>query len=140
MKGNQPKVILDTNIWISFLISKKLSWLDKLFYQQKIQLLFSHDLLAEFLTVIQKPKLKDLFPPFDVDQLIQLIERYSQLIAIQSNIQACRDPKDNFLLNLAIDGKADYLVTGDLDLLDMQTIGKTEIISLANFKTAISNH
>ncbi len=40
MKGNQPKVILDTNIWISFLISKKLSWLDKLFYQQKIQLLF----------------------------------------------------------------------------------------------------
>lgn len=44
----------------------------------------------------------------------------------------CRDSKDNFLLNLAIDSKADYLVTGDSDLLDIEVIESTEIITINN--------
>ena len=41
----------------------------------------------------------------------------------------CRDEKDNFLLNLSVDGKADYLVTGDKDLLVLEMINKTRILT-----------
>lgn len=41
--------------------------------------------------------------------------------------------KDNFLLDLAIDGKADYLITGDADLLVMSRLEKTKIITLTAF-------
>jgi uncharacterized protein len=45
----------------------------------------------------------------------------------------CRDSKDNFLLALAKDGKADYLLTGDKDLLELVQFGNTRIETLAVF-------
>jgi len=44
---------------------------------------------------------------------------------------------DNFLLALARDGKADYLITGDNDLLIMETFEKTEIITIEKYKTTV---
>jgi len=49
-----------------------------------------------------------------------------------SEICLCRDPKDNFLLALAKDGKASHLITGDLDLLVIKN-GKTEILSITDY-------
>ena len=52
---------------------------------------------------------------------------------VKSNIEICRDEKDNFLLNLALDSKADYLLTGDKDLLILESIENTEIITFSEF-------
>ena len=52
------------------------------------------------------------------------------LVSVTTDIKKCRDPKDNFLLNLAIDSQADYLVTGDNDLLEIKSIGITKIITI----------
>ncbi|MFN3803082.1 putative toxin-antitoxin system toxin component, PIN family [Belliella pelovolcani] len=52
---------------------------------------------------------------------------------MESKINECRDPKDNFLLSLSVDGKADFLVTGDSDLLVLGKIEKTKIVSWAEF-------
>jgi uncharacterized protein len=52
---------------------------------------------------------------------------------VESKINECRDPKDNFLLSLSIDGKADFLVTGDSDLLVLRKIENTQIVSWAEF-------
>lgn len=51
----------------------------------------------------------------------------------------CRDPKDNSPLNLAIDGNADYLVTGDSDLLILKQIKNTSIINWNDFLKEMSN-
>jgi len=51
------------------------------------------------------------------------------LIKVTSNVDQCRDQKDNFLLNLAIDGRADFLITGDADLSVLGKINETRIIS-----------
>ena len=51
----------------------------------------------------------------------------------RTEISQCRDPKDNFLLSLAIDGKADFLLTGDKDLLVLKKIGNTEIKTISEF-------
>jgi predicted nucleic acid-binding protein len=52
------------------------------------------------------------------------------LYKTKSRIKRFRDPKDNFLLSLSVDSGADYLATGDKDLLENRKVGKTRIISL----------
>jgi predicted nucleic acid-binding protein len=45
----------------------------------------------------------------------------------------CRDSKDNFLLSLAVDGNADYLITGDKDLLILEKVNKTLIVTIQEY-------
>jgi predicted nucleic acid-binding protein len=51
-------------------------------------------------------------------------------------VNACRDPKDNFLLALAKDGRADLLITGDKELLDLAVFEGTRIVSPSSFLKA----
>jgi putative PIN family toxin of toxin-antitoxin system len=123
-------VILDTNLWISFLISKDYSFLDNYVLKGKVKLVFSEELFAEFISITERPKFKKYFSKSDVDKLIQTIDKYGILIKVTSEIKLCRDIKDNFLLNLAADSNADFLVTGDKDLLEIKNLQKTKILTI----------
>jgi uncharacterized protein len=127
------RVILDTNLWISFLISKRQKELDVLLESGAVTLIFSQELLEEFLEVSERPKFKRFFKKSDIKTLLTQIETFGELIKVESKINECRDPKDNFLLSLSIDGKADFLVTGDSDLLVLGKIEKTKIVSWTEF-------
>ncbi len=61
MPRRKIRVIIDTNLWISFLLTKDFSRLDRLFSDGSILLLFSQELLDEFIEVAQRPKLKKYF-------------------------------------------------------------------------------
>ncbi|MCF8229846.1 MAG: putative toxin-antitoxin system toxin component, PIN family [Bacteroidales bacterium] len=111
------KVILDTNLWISFLISKSLDEIDNLIIDGKIKLIFSKESIEEFITVAKRPKFKNYFNDNDINNLLRLFDNYGKLIDVSVEITDCRDFKDNFLLSLAVESKSDYLVTGDTDLL-----------------------
>lgn len=123
------RVVIDTNLWISFLITNSFDEFKDLINTGKITLLFSDELFEEFLNVVGRPKFRKYFSKNDVDKLLKIIPTFSELIFVSSNVNLCRDKKDNFLLNLCIDGKADFLLTGDKDLLDLNKIEKTEILS-----------
>ena len=127
------KVILDTNLWISFLISKKYNLIDSLISNGKIVLIFSEESIEEFVAVARRPKISRYIPESSLEELLSLFHKYGILIKVKSNITECRDDKDNFLLSLAVDSNADYLVTGDLDLLDLKRIRNTEIMEWSNF-------
>lgn len=127
------KLIIDTNLLISFLITKKLNEFDSLFMEKGAKLLFSQELLLELLDVIKRPKLKKFFSENDTTRLLEIFDQYGKLIPIKSDIDLCRDKNDNFLLNLAVDGKADYLLTGDKDLLVIEKIEKTIILTWSEF-------
>ena len=127
---NNLKIILDTNLWISFLITKNYQQLDQYILDGKLKLIFSNELIEEFISVTARSKFKKYFSNTDVDELIQLFDFYGEHVKVTSDVNKCRDPKDNFLLNLAIDSKADYLVTGDSDLLVIRFINTTKIITL----------
>ncbi|HSI78461.1 MAG TPA: putative toxin-antitoxin system toxin component, PIN family [Lunatimonas sp.] len=127
------RVILDTNLWISFLISKRQKELDVLLESGAVTLIFSQELLEEFLEVSERPKFKRFFKKSDIKTLLAQIDTFGELINVESKIDECRDPKDNFLLSLSIDGKADFLVTGDSDLLVLGKIEITQIVSWAEF-------
>jgi predicted nucleic acid-binding protein len=62
-----------------------------------------------------------------------MFEPFINLVEVKSVVTECRDSKDNFLLELAKDSKADYILTGDKDLLDIAKFGKTKIITITAF-------
>ena len=131
------RAILDTNLWISYLISKRLSEIDQLFERDDLRLLFSEELLDEFIEVAGRPKFRSYFPEEDVEQLLSLFDVFGEIIDVTSKIDLCRDAKDNFLLALAKDGFADFLVTGDEDLLVIRQFETTKIISYSAFKETL---
>ena len=128
------RAILDTNLWISYLISKRLSEIDELFDRDDLLLLFSEELLDEFIGVASRPKFTSYFPDEDVEELLSLFDEFGEIIEVTSEVDLCRDPKDNFLLALAKDGNADFLVTGDEDLLVIRKFENTQILSYSAFE------
>jgi putative PIN family toxin of toxin-antitoxin system len=132
-RNKKTKIILDTNLWISFLISGEQRKLDLLFSREKISLLFSKRLYAEFIGVASREKFRRYFSENDIYELSIRIKKVAKIVNVKTIQTQCRDPKDNFLLELAIDGKADYLITGDHDLLTLKKIGKTQIIKIQDF-------
>ena len=126
---SKKRIVIDTNLWISFLITNNFDEFQDLIDTWKVTILFSDELFEEFFDVVNRPKFKKYFSKKDVQKLLGIIPTFSELIIISSNLNQCRDKKDNFLLNLSVDGKADFLLTGDQDLLDLRQIEKTEILS-----------
>ena len=125
--ANKPdRIVIDTNIFISFLITGSFSKLYKLLESHKVILLFSEELLQEFLDVVKRPKLKKYFSEKEVSKVLDGIQYYADFIEVSTNINICRDPNDNFLLALCYDGKADYLITGDEDLLVIKNINRPQ--------------
>jgi putative PIN family toxin of toxin-antitoxin system len=127
------RIIVDTNLWISFLISRNYTKLDALFSSRKIYLLFSLQLLTEFINVATLTKFRKYFSEEDMDALLAKMKKHAKIIQPTTVVTHCRDPKDNFLLELAIDGKAHFLLTGDNDLLVLKQIGKTSILQIQDF-------
>ena len=74
------RVILDTNLWISFLISKRLDFIDDLLLSGKIILIFSNELIEEFLTVAKRPKFEKYFSDDKISDLLRLFDKYGKLI------------------------------------------------------------
>ena len=130
----KQKIIIDTNLWISFLISKNFTFLEHLVETNKIELLYSNQLILEIDNVVNRPKFKKYFDAESVKLIYDLFKKNGTKIELKTDLQICRDPKDNFLLNLAVDGNADYLITDDKDLLILEKINNTKIITIADFK------
>ena len=66
--------------------------------------------------------------------IFNIIERYADYVIVTSNVNICRDAKDNFLLSLAKDSKADFLITGDKDLLVLKQFEGVQIVTIAEFQ------
>lgn len=123
------KIIIDTNLWISFLIGKELKELTNLLVTETIQVVISDQILEEITLVTQRPKLQKYFPYNKVNELIQLLQTIGIFVNITSEVSICRDAKDNYLLALSKDSNANFLVTGDQDLLIIAKFENTEIVT-----------
>ena len=133
MQPNRVRIILDTNLWISFLLKNDLSKLDFLLTEKKCILIFSEELYSEFIEVAKRPKFKKYFSNETLDKITHIISDYSEFIETKTKVKDCRDDKDNFLLSLSIDGKVNFILTGDKDLLDLDPYGKTRIVTISEF-------
>jgi len=79
MSQKRNKVIIDTNVWISFLIGRRLHTLQALISERKITIVLSEQLLEELLLVTQRPKLAKYFPQEKVHELISLLRTIGEV-------------------------------------------------------------
>jgi uncharacterized protein len=89
-----------------------------------------------FITLAQ-PRLAPLIPPRFRDWLGEILAA-AELVAITERIAACRDPKDDKFLELAVNGHADLLVTGDGDLLALNPFREMPIVTPATFVQGVA--
>lgn len=132
------KVILDTNIWISFLLGKRLSILREIFDMEEVDIYVSDELLAELRSVAFRPKFQGKIDFQSVLNLFELINAKCKIIEGYKDAEsAIRDIKDLYLLSMAESIPADYLVTGDDDLLVLRNHLGTKIITFAEFVSIV---
>jgi putative PIN family toxin of toxin-antitoxin system len=138
MPSQKPsKIILDTNVWISFLIGKELQDLKDLIVSEKVKVITTDQLINEIRLVTSRDKLKKYFNQDKVTDLISLLDILADKVKIKKIDKICRDPKDDFLLALSKESGAYYLITGDKDLLDIKVYGRTKIVTVKQFKEKI---
>ncbi|GHT40961.1 hypothetical protein FACS189443_2050 [Planctomycetales bacterium] len=128
------RIVIDVNSWVSYLMSSK--------YRKRIKnvllsntLLVSPQFLEELEDVCMRPQFIKYFSFNEYSELQQYLQDEAELIVTVSEIAVCRDPNDDYLLELALDGKADYLITGDNDLLTLKLFERTKIVSITGFET-----
>ena len=131
------RVIVDTNCWISFLIGKRLSRLVDLLSDERVQLVICGELLEEIREVTFRPKFSKYFPKKEVESLIEFMQLIGENFEPRLQVKLCRDEADDYLLSLAIEAHAHYLVTGDQDLLVLQKVKSCRIIDATTFEKMI---
>lgn len=133
MAQKKHRIILDTNLWISFLLTRNYSKLDHILHKEQAILLMSRELLEEIVEVTERPKFRKYFDLNDLTELLFNLRQTVELVKVSAQVQVCRDEKDNFLLSLAVDGTATHLLTGDKDLLVLNPFGEVQILSIKEY-------
>ncbi|HKB45594.1 MAG TPA: putative toxin-antitoxin system toxin component, PIN family [Chitinophagaceae bacterium] len=126
--------VFDTNAFVSAaLLSGSVNdiALDKAFKTGKV--IVSDSTFAEFTEVLFRKKFDKYFNDERRLQVIQKLERDTLLFNVNMIITACRDPKDNKFLELALTADASCIVTGDQDLLILNPFNNIPIVSAADF-------
>jgi putative PIN family toxin of toxin-antitoxin system len=86
MTLKNDRLVIDTNLWISFLLNKRLSALDQLFYNSQIELLFSDELITEFIDVAHRPKFRKYFSKKDLEELILRIRMHAGFVNVITKV------------------------------------------------------
>ncbi|MDR1221832.1 MAG: putative toxin-antitoxin system toxin component, PIN family [Tannerella sp.] len=131
------KVIFDTNVRISFLIGKRLSFIKEYIADARITIIITGQLIEEIKEVTQRKQLRKYFPQENVWELFNLLDTIAKKFEIKPTHFMSRDPKDNFLLDLIDVSGADYLITGDKDLLSLNPFKTAKILTPADFEKTL---
>ncbi len=132
------RIIIDTYVWISLLIGKELQNLKDLILNDKVKIILTDQLINEIKLVTSRDKLKKYFDQDKVTELISLLDILTDKVKLRKVDKICRDLKDDFLLALAKESKANYLITGDKDLLDIKVFGRTRIVTVKQFREKVA--
>ncbi len=131
MKKNPTRIVLDTNILVSALVyggNPKKTFL--LALDKQIQVVTSPVLQAEFTDVIAKK-----FPLSlkNINLLKRQVRKTFIMVQPSRSIDIARDDDDNRVLEAAIEGGCDYIVTGDKDLLELKSYKDVKIVTAIEF-------
>ena len=135
-KNKKTRLIVDANAWISSLLSPRFQERLSIVFDAKYRLIVSEELFKDMASAMHKPYLAREISWSAYLGLVARLRSVAELVDVHSVVEVCRDPKDNFLLALAKDGDADYLITGDKDLLIMKEFENTKIATLPDFEVA----
>lgn len=135
--------LLDTNVWVSAFLKPNgppgqvvAAWAD-----DEFSIVTSLPQLSEIAEVLSRPRLVQRFryPQRDAEAFVRLIAARATVVRTSGELQICRDPDDDQIVEAAIGGKAQYLVTRDddlkrdLDLIKMARRNRVRVVSVRQF-------
>ena len=126
-------IIADTNWWISLVISRFENKFANILEMETLEFVSCEQLETEIQNSFKKQRLQKFLAKDVMDTFWISFRQWNKTINIVSTISICRDPKDNYLLALAKDSQADFLITGDKDLLVLEKFENTVICTLTDF-------
>ncbi|MGA9864875.1 MAG: putative toxin-antitoxin system toxin component, PIN family [Acetobacteraceae bacterium] len=130
------RLVVDTNVFVSAAIKETswpalvVRWLDRF-----TGLLKTEATEQEIMEVLRRPRIAEDVAPIFADRLGRIFAA-AELVKITEKITGCRDPKDDKFLELAVNGRADVIVSGDADLLVLNAFRRISIITPAIFGRA----
>ena len=100
------RLVVDTNVWVSYLLTRSFARLNTLLAQPQYLLLYSEAMINELMNVIERPRIRKQIALDDAAELLRTIELHAHQVRVTSRIQLCRDPDDDKVLELCLDGAA----------------------------------
>jgi putative PIN family toxin of toxin-antitoxin system len=128
------RFVVDNNILLSALLVKNsapFQVISKI--EERDVILYSEETLLELNQVLSRKKFIKYFAIEEKQAFIFKLLEKAELVEIEESINICRDPKDDKFLELAVSGKADFIITGDQDLLVLNPFRNIEIITAKDF-------
>ncbi|MGQ0638144.1 MAG: putative toxin-antitoxin system toxin component, PIN family [Nitrososphaerota archaeon] len=125
------RVVLDTNVLVSAIIRNgKPRKLLQRGIGGKYKILSSREILEELAEVLQRPKFKTTRE--DIINIVSALIESVENVLIKSNLHVVsNDPDDNIIINTALDGNDDYIVSGDEDIKTLKSYQQIEIVSVS---------
>jgi putative PIN family toxin of toxin-antitoxin system len=116
----RERIVVDTNVLISrLLVPASVSGRALRRAVATGQLVVSEATMVELATVLGRPKFDPYLSIADRQEFIRLLGHIAEMIPVVRVVRACRDPRDDKFLEVAVNGRADLIVTGDRDLLEL---------------------
>jgi len=126
------RVILDTNVLLSrLLLPDAITARAVRRLLDHAQAIVSEHTLEELAQTLSRPKFDPYVSRADRQKFFELFARVAEWVPITTTIRRCRDPKDDKFLELAVDGRADWIITGDKDLLDLSPFQSISMLTPA---------
>lgn len=133
------KVVLDSNIFISFLISHKppISTILDLWRRGELAVYYSVEILDELKRALEYPKIRKMVSDSDSISLIDAIKILGILVVPSKKIEVCRDKEDDKYLEVCLESGCGFLISGDEDLLAIKEFRGVKIINPSEFVSLI---
>ena len=128
------RVVIDTNVLISAIFwTGKPKRLLNFVRRGDVTFLTSEALLAELREVLTSEDKPFRLSEGDADRIIDHLKDIAEVVPTTSKLSICKDEADNRVLECALDGDADYIITGDKDLLDLKRFKGIRIVKVGDF-------
>ena len=126
--------VIDTNVLVSAVLFKNSKARQALNKAQNIgKVLMSSSLFLEVEDVLFRPKFDEYVTQFERRFFLSNFLKTVKFVEVREIINICRDPKDNKILALAVDGKVESIITGDQDLLILNVFENVKIMTIQEF-------
>jgi len=130
----RQRVVVDTNVLVSrLLIADSIPGHAVREARRSGTLLVSEATMKELADVLARPRFDRYVSIEDRKQFLRLLARVAEFVPIVNRVRECRDPKDDKFLEVALNGRADVILTGDRDLLTLHPWRGVEILSPADY-------
>lgn len=129
----KARLVLDTNIFISAVLFKgEVSKLVDSWKKSDVKILMSKQVLEEYVKVLSYPKFK--LSEKEIEYIIEEeLLPFVEVIKVASEVSLVKDLDDNKFIALAIDGNANYIISGDAYLLNLKEFEEIKIIPIKEF-------